>query len=140
MLIHADARRIFALAADTQSWPEILPHYRYVRRIAGDAQSQTVEMSAWRDFIPVRWTARQWNDPRQPGIKFHHIAGWTRGMDVRWQFENRRDGTLVRIVHELDFRFPVAADLIAKHIIGRFFVHNIAGKTLRRIKELAERG
>lgn len=138
IVIHAPAERIFALASDTQRWPEILPHYRSVRLVESGSP-QTLEMSAWRDIIPVRWTARQWNDAATPHIRFKHVAGWTRGMDVEWRFEPVPGGTRVRILHDIAFQFPVAADFLGEYVIGRFFVQNIAGKTLRRIKELAER-
>lgn len=139
IVIDAPVERIFALACATERWPQILPHYRYVRVIESGASSRTLEMSAWRDSIPVRWTARQWNDADRPHIRFKHVAGWTRGMDVEWIFESVPGGTRVRIVHEFAFQFPVAPDFFGEHVIGRFFVQNIAGKTLRRIKELAER-
>lgn len=48
------------------------------------------------------------------------------------------NATLVSIIHKLAFAFPVAPDFFGKHVVGNFFVHDIAGKTLRRIKELAE--
>lgn len=138
--IEAAARRIFGLASATLRWPEILPHYRSVRLIARDGDSQIVQMAAMRDFIPVRWTARQWNDADALAINFHHIAGWTRGMNVVWRFEERNGATLVSIVHELDFAFPIARTFLGKHVVSNFFVHDIASKTLRCIKERAERG
>ena len=138
ILIEAPAQRIFSLASDTERWPQILPHYRYVRTLRDDGSSSIVEMSAMRDFIPVRWTARQWNDAAKPAIYFHHIAGWTRGMEVEWRFEPRGNATLVTIIHQLEFAFPLAPDFIGKHVVSDFFVHHIASKTLRRIKALAE--
>ncbi|MDP9017048.1 MAG: SRPBCC family protein [Candidatus Eremiobacteraeota bacterium] len=138
IFIGASAEKIFSFAAATDRWPVILPHYRYVRVLAGDEHTRTLQMSAWRTMIPVQWTAQQWNDPQKPSIHFRHIAGWTKGMEVEWRFEPRRDGTLVTIIHNLEFQFPFAADTIGKHIVSDFFVHDIAGKTLARIKQLAE--
>ncbi|MBV8244647.1 MAG: SRPBCC family protein [Candidatus Eremiobacteraeota bacterium] len=137
--IAAPASRIFALAADTARWPEFLPHYRYVRTLREDGDGKTLAMGAWRDFIPVSWVARQWNDERTPSIRFHHVRGWTRGMDVEWKFERTAAGTRVSIVHDLEFAFPVARDFLGKHVVGEFFVRAIAAKTLRCIKALAER-
>ena len=137
--IKAPADQIFALASATLHWPEILPHYRSVRMIGRDGDSQILQMAAMRDFIPVRWTAQQWNDSNTPAIKFHHVAGWTRGMDVEWHFKEERGVTLVSIVHELDFAFPVASAFLGKYVVSDFFVHDIASKTLHRMKELAER-
>lgn len=138
MYIASPADRIFSYAAATEKWPLYLPHYRRVNVLENDGRERLVEMSAWRDVIPVRWTARQWNDAATPSIRFHHVAGWTKGMDVEWRFEPRGDGTMVSIIHALDFQFPVARDFFGKYVVAGFFVHDIASKTLRRMKELAE--
>ncbi|MFN2528551.1 MAG: type II toxin-antitoxin system RatA family toxin [Candidatus Baltobacteraceae bacterium] len=136
--IDAPPQRIFQLASDTMRWPQILPHYRSVRKVGQQGTSQILEMAAMRDCIPVRWTAQQWNDGAKPAITFHHLAGWTRGMHVQWSFERNGSSTLVSIIHELDFAFPVARDFLGKYVVSDFFVHNIAGKTLQCIKDLCE--
>ena len=63
IVIRAPVERVFAYAADTERWPVILPHYRWVRRIKGTDDHKIVEMAAWRDIYPVRWTAVQRNLP-----------------------------------------------------------------------------
>ncbi|GAC1305800.1 MAG: hypothetical protein NVSMB19_17490 [Vulcanimicrobiaceae bacterium] len=136
--IAAPAATIYALAAATERWPEILPHYRYVRVIAGGGARRTVEMGATRDGIPIAWTAEQTNDPERPSIRFRHVRGWTRGMDVEWRFDATERGTRVTIEHRLKFAFPIAGDWIGEHIVGDFFVRDVANKTLARMKALAE--
>ena len=138
IVIAAPPERIFELASRTERWPAILPHYRSVRVLEENGAQRVVAMSAWRDLIPVRWVAQQWSDSRRPLIRFHHIGGWTKGMDVEWRFERTEAGTRVRILHWLDFQFPVAREFLGRRVVGDFFVHNIAAKTLRRIKQLAE--
>jgi hypothetical protein len=59
-------------------------------------------------------------------------------MDVEWRFDPIATGTRVTIEHRLAFRFPVAADWLGEHMIGSFFIDDVAGKTLARIKTLAE--
>lgn len=136
--IAASPARIFEFASRTEMWPQWLPHYRYVRVIEEDGAMRIVEMAARRDWIPVRWRAVQHNDAQTPVVHFRHVAGWTRGMEVAWLFEPHGNATRVRIVHELTFRFPVLARFIERRIIGEFFVHAIANRTLARFKELAE--
>ena len=138
VFIAAPARRIFDLAAATERWPQILPHYRYVRVLELDGDRRVVEMGARRNRIPVSWRAEQVNDPVRPHIGFRHVAGWTKGMTVQWVFEPVAGGTRVIIEHVLDFRFPIAAGFIGRHIVGTFFVHAIANTTLARMKALAE--
>jgi ribosome-associated toxin RatA of RatAB toxin-antitoxin module len=136
--IAAPAAVIYAFAAATPRWPLILPHYRYVRIRERRGMRQTVEMAAWRHIFPLRWIAEQTNDADPPRIRFRHIAGPTRGMDVEWLFEPIRDGTRVTIVHRLDFAFPVFAAFIGKYVVGEYFVAGVAKRTLARMKRVAE--
>ena len=138
-LMHAPFERVFALAAEVERWPELLPHYRYVRRLP-DPSARHFAMGARRGPIPVRWRAIQRPLPEQRRIEFVHTGGVTRGMEVAWRFEER-DGTLdVSIEHELDLDWPLVGEFAATHVIGPQFVEAIAGRTLRRVKELAEAG
>jgi len=136
--IAAAPAAIFALAAATERWPAILPHYRYVRVLEEAGPTRVVAMGARHDGIPIGWVARQTNDPLTPHIAFHHVRGWTRGMDVEWLFERHAEITRVTIEHRLAFRFPIAADWIGRHIVCEYFVDGVASKTLATIKRLAE--
>src|ERR1051326_7753851 len=95
-------------------------------------------MSASRDGIPVRWRARQELIPEERRILFKHIGGVTKGMDVEWRLVPGRDGVEGTIRHELTYPVPLLGPLFARYIVGGFFVHNIAGKTLRCIKKIVE--
>jgi hypothetical protein len=59
-------------------------------------------------------------------------------MDVVWRFEEIEAGTRVTIEHRLAFVFPVAADWLGRNVVSKFFIENVAGKTLARMKVLAE--
>lgn len=137
--IAAPAEPIYRLGSQTAQWPARLPHYRYVRVLEEQGETQIVAMSAWRDCFPVRWVAQQTNDAATPRILFRHLRGWTRGMDVAWIFEPIPGGTRVTIEHRLAFRFPVARAWLEKHVVSDYFIHGIATKTLARIKLLVER-
>jgi hypothetical protein len=136
----APYERIFRLAAEIERWPEILPHYRYVRRIPAGAGTRQFAMGARRGVIPVTWAATQRPMAEERRIEFHHTGGVTRGMDVAWRFEPTDDGWDVSIEHELDLRWPLIGGFVAERIIGPQFIDAIAGRTLRTIKELAEAG
>ena len=143
IFIRADMAEIYQLAAPVERWPEILPHYRWVRILWDNGERRLVEMAANRDRIPVRWRAEQRLFPQEPRIAFRHVGGFTKGMEVEWLFEPvEQDGVRVSIVHELPrlLGLPLVGDLVATQIVGPLFVEDIAGKTLRRIKELAEAG
>jgi ribosome-associated toxin RatA of RatAB toxin-antitoxin module len=136
--MRAPAETIYRLAAEVERWPELLPHYRWVTVLERDGNRTLVEMAASRDGIPVRWQAVQELFPDVPRITFTHVRGVTRGMAVEWSFRERDRGTLVRIDHELTLRWPLVGGWVAEHVIGPQFIANIAGKTLRRVKQIAE--
>jgi ribosome-associated toxin RatA of RatAB toxin-antitoxin module len=138
IVMRAPIERIFGLACAVERWPEILPHYRWVRELSRSGYSRVVEMAAHRDGIPVRWWAEQRCEPEVPRITFRHVRGVTKGMEVEWSFTPVSDGVLVRIDHELRLPWPLVGGLVADRVIGPLFISDIAGKTLRRIKELAE--
>jgi ribosome-associated toxin RatA of RatAB toxin-antitoxin module len=137
-LMQADPDVIFGLAAAVERWPRILPHYRWVRILQQEGARRVVQMAASRDGIPVRWTAVQELFPGERRITFRHIRGVTRGMDVSWTLTPTDDGVLVRIWHSFWPSWPLLPDVLIERVIGRFFIDNIASKTLRQIKLLAE--
>lgn len=136
--IDAPAARIYEIARETERWPQLLPHYRFVRVIAERGGERTIEMGARRGIFPIRWTAVQRNDPLAPAIYFRHIEGWTKGMDVVWQFEERGSSTEVSIVHDVQFAFPFARKAIEERIVTKYFIEGIAARTLACVKREAE--
>lgn len=132
--------RIVALAADTERWPEILPHYRWVTLLDGGGDRKTVEMAARRGRIPVKWRAVQdvERDGPTPVIRFRHIGGLTKGMVVAWTFEPGSNVVKVRIDHDFSPPWPVVGGFVADAMIGPHFVEAIAGKTLATIKAIVE--
>jgi len=147
VIIQADLGTIFPLAERVEDWGTILPHYRYVEVLRREGNRKWVKMSAWRNFIPVTWRAIQTVERGKVGnpgrILFTHTGGLVRGMKVEWWFrEEPKVGlVVVGITHELD-KAPFPTRLLGKRlteiVVGRLFIGYIAGKTLRRIKELAE--
>lgn len=146
LLVRSPLRPIFELARDVERWPEHLPHYRWVRfhERASDGGG-IVEMAAWRPFGAARWPT-WWSSEMSvsdaaPAVRFRHIAGITRGMDVEWSFAREGDATRVRIVHVWDGpKWPVVGGLAATTVIGPVFVHGIASRTLAGLAAIAERG
>jgi ribosome-associated toxin RatA of RatAB toxin-antitoxin module len=148
-LVRAPLARIFTLAADVERWPSLLPHYRYVRYVERRADGGgIVEMSANRPFglvqWPTWWRSRMRVHPPAatlvPSVRFSHVAGVTKGMEVEWTFQEVAGGTHVRILHVWDGP-PVAmvGELAASMLIGPVFVHGIAGRTLAGLAASAER-
>jgi len=137
ILMQAPKTAIFETAADLELWPKILPHYRYIRFLERGADRNLVMMAARRSGIPISWTSEQIIDRDKFEIHFHHLKALTKGMRVVWTFSDTADGVLVTISHDLRFRIPVLAPLVDP-IVGDFFIHNVANKTLRCMKAYME--
>jgi len=146
-IMHAPVALCFAVAADVERWPAILPHYRHVHfRGEHTAGTGRVEMSAWREFLgPIRYPTRWVSDMRvvqaEPAIYFEHVEGITRGMHVKWAFQLHGIGsTRVRITHEWSGPpWPLVGASAWRYVIGPHFVSFIAARTLAGIAAEAER-
>ena len=144
LLVRSPVRRIFELARDVDRWPDNLPHYRFVRfnKRSSDGGG-IVEMSANRSFGPLDWPT-WWRSDMQvidsaPLVRFRHIAGITKGMDVEWSFEPTPAGTHVRVLHVWNGPgWPLVGEMVATGIIGPVFVHGIASRTLAGLARVAE--
>ncbi|HEY2066274.1 MAG TPA: SRPBCC family protein [Gemmatimonadaceae bacterium] len=149
-VVRAPLARIFSLAADVERWPALLPHYRFVRFLERRRDGGgVVDMSAYRPFgvlrWPTWWRSRMRVDAPQsaarPAVRFTHVGGVTRGMEVEWTFEAMSNDTFVRIVHVWDGPpVPVVGTFAATALIGPVFVHGIASRTLAGLAAVAERG
>lgn len=144
LIVRSPLRRIFELARDVERWPDHLPHYRFVRfnTRAGDGGG-VVEMSANRPFGALDWPT-WWRSDMQvidsvPAVRFKHIAGVTKGMDVEWSFEPTASGTHVRVLHVWSGpKWPLIGAIAATTVVGPVFVHGIASRTLAGLARVAE--
>jgi hypothetical protein len=94
-------------------------------------------MATHRDGFPVKWTSVQELYPQEGRITFYHIKGVTRGMAVEWRLVPRGDEVYVTIDHEWKPRWPLISKWASRQI-AVLFIQNIAGKTLRRIRDIVE--
>jgi ribosome-associated toxin RatA of RatAB toxin-antitoxin module len=146
-IVAAPLEAMFALAADVERWPERLAHYRWVRFLDRRPDGGLVEMAAWRDFGPLRWptwwVSEMTIDRTTPAVRYRHVQGITRGMDVLWAFEPRAagGGLEVTITHWWDGpRWPLLRAPAASLVIGPVFVHAVAQRTLAGLARAAEKG
>jgi hypothetical protein len=92
--------------------------------------------------LPVAWRSRAWSDDSNPKdllLRFVHVSGATRGMDVTWHITSRANGMArAEIVHDFNRPLPVVGADLYPRLIDRLFVKPIASQTLRTFKRLAE--
>ena len=137
IIMQAPKMSIFETAANLELWPKILPHYRYIRYLERSPRRNIVVMAATRSGIPIKWTSEQIIDREKMEVQFNHLKAMTKGMHVVWTFTETAAGVRVEIMHDLQFRVPMLAPIVDL-IIGNFFIHNVAGKTLRCMKAYVE--
>lgn len=141
--MQAPAEPVFAAARDVERWPELLGHYRWVRFLERGPDSAVVEMAAWRPFgalrYPTWWVSEMWVDPPALEVRYRHIRGITRGMDVVWKIVPAGTATDVTIIHDWTGpAWPLIRRPAAEWIIGPVFVHGIASRTLAGIARHVE--
>ena len=141
---------VFALARDVERWADLLPHY--TRSVVVERRSDgsvVADFIARRPLIgvlglglPVTWRSRTWSEPAARRLRFVHVAGATKGMDVTWRIEPAEGGDdndggrvvcAVTIEHDFSPGLPGFAAFV-----DRFFTRPIAGRTLATFKALAE--
>ena len=138
ILIRAPLETIFRTVSDLESWPRLLPHYRWVRVASRSSQSMTVRMAARRGWLPIRCTSRYEADAAVPELRFQHLRAFTRGMEVRWSFTPTAEGVLVRISHDLKRRSALGR-WFARRVLGDMFIRPVAARTLQQFKRHLER-
>jgi aromatase len=136
--IRAPWKAVFKAAAEVGEWPRLLAHYRWVKVGPGRSRREVV-MAASRDGIPCRWTAEQWLQPERRRIRYLHTrSNFTQGMEVWWILRPiGRNRTAVLLTHDLPAE-PGLLGWFRQAVVGDFFVHNIAGKTLAGLKRHLE--
>ncbi|MFI5245248.1 MAG: SRPBCC family protein [Gemmatimonadales bacterium] len=147
-VVRAPLHAVFEIVRDVERWPAHLAHYRFVRfRERASDGGGVVEMAANRPFGSFSWPT-WWLSEMQvdgvtaatPSVRFRHIGGLTRGMEVEWRFEANDGGTRVELVHAWNGpRWPVIGTFAATAVIGPVFVHGIASRTLAGLARAAER-
>lgn len=147
--VQAPFPRVFAAASAVSRWPSILPHYRWVRLL--NEGVGLVEMAAWRPFMggllkyPTWWVSEMQIDRPAGEIRYRHVRGITRGMEVIWRLVEVGGGSEkqvdIEIVHTWGGpAWPLIGKLAANLVIGPVFIHGIASRTLAGIKRAAENG
>ena len=116
--VAAPPELVFALARDVSRWERLLPHYTRSRSDGRAADGTAVTSFIARRplpgplgtvglAIPVTWRSRTWSDASTLRLRFVHVAGATKGMDVTWTIEPAGTGSRVDIHHDFRRTLPI---------------------------------
>ena len=138
--VAAPPELVYRLARDVTRWAVLLPHYTRSAVVRIDDGVLVCDFIARRPFlpllgvgIPVTWRSRTWHEPATRRLRFQHVAGATKGMDVTWTIEPARGGSRVEIAHDFGPRVPGFAGFV-----DALFTRPIASRTLATFKALSE--
>lgn len=142
-VMRAPLARVYGAAREVERWPDILPHYRWVRTLERGPDCALVEMAAWRPFGPLRyptwWVSEMRCLEHCHEVRYRHVEGITSGMDVVWRLEPLDGAVRVTIAHEWTGPgWPLVGRPAADLVIGPVFVHGIASRTLAGIRRFVE--
>lgn len=140
VVVRSTAAEVTALAFDLPRWPEFLPHYRWVKVLARDGVRQTVEMACWRGMVPLKWRSHLWVDADAGRMRFRHVGGPARGMEVEWRLEPEGECVRVTIEHRLSLEVPIVRSALGQWVVGELFVAAVAARTLACLKRSLEGG
>ena len=143
--VRAPLQRVLQAAVDVEQWPRLLSHYRWVRMLERSGEGGVVEMAAWRPFgmlrYPTWWVSEMQVDRPAAAVRYRHVRGITRGMDVEWRLRSSGGDTEVEIVHEWTGPpWPLIGRAAASLVIGPVFIHGIASRTLAGLDRHVEEG
>lgn len=142
IIVRAPLVKTFAVASNLPRWPEFLPHYRYNRFVSQTPSGGLVRTSCVRSGIKIRWLSEYRIDTKNRQLHFHHLKSTlnaVRGTRVVWDFEELPGGFVrIRISHHLDLKWPMIGPAVANWVAGRFYIQDIAAKTLAGLKRKVE--
>jgi aromatase len=148
--VAASPALVFAIARDVTRWANLLPHYTRSRGLARRPDGSIVcAFVARRPLlaplglgVPVTWRSLCWSEPatavRSARLRFVHLAGATRGMDVTWRIEPTATGTRLSIEHVFERPLPLLGPDLFPRLVDRLFTVPIASRTLATFRAIAE--
>src|SRR5204863_471764 len=78
----------------------------------------TIEMACRRSGIPLKWRSYLWIRRPERRMRFQHIAGPARGMEVEWRLDEAEGGVRVTIHHDLALQVPVVRTALGRCGVG----------------------
>jgi len=129
----------YRLVSDIEAYARLMPDYSNTRVVAREGNSITMEKTASVRGLRFTWTSVGTPEPPDR-VRYRWIRGILRGMETIWTVTPAEEGCQLEIVHQIHWPWWLGGNLIARGVIYPLFVHGMAQKTLRLVKQALERG
>jgi coenzyme Q-binding protein COQ10 len=110
--IDAPAREVYELAKEQERFPDFMPDVETVTVLERHADYIVTRWKTLVEDAPIEWTEEDRFDDAAPRIDYKLIEGDLDTFEGAWTFDERANGTFVKLTVEYDFGVPTLAELI----------------------------
>ena len=129
--INAPLDKVYALAKDTERYPEYMKEVQSITIVERDGSKVVADWVGLitQFMLKVRWRQEEIWDDSTHSSQFQQVKGDYDKLEGTWKFSSENDGT--RFEQHLDYEYnvPTLGPLVKK------VVHNIVVKNLESINE-----
>jgi ribosome-associated toxin RatA of RatAB toxin-antitoxin module len=141
-LISAPIDKVFAIARDSQAYPEYMPDVKSLEVISTSEDGNTL-ITRWVGRIPqfgmnVKWTQEETWIPAEYSSKFKQTEGDYDKMEGWWKFTEENGQTKFQSWLEYEYNVPMVGPLL--HKVVRHIVEQNIDRMMDAIKHRAESG
>lgn len=138
--INAPIDKVFAIARDSQSYPEYMPDVKSLEILTKSEDGNTL-VTKWIGRIPqfgmtVKWTQEEVWNPAEYSSKFRQTEGDYDKMEGWWKFSEENGRTKFQSWLEYEYNVPMVGALVQK--VVKHIVEQNIDRMMEAIKARAE--
>lgn len=139
-LISAPIDKVFAIARESQAYPEYMPEVKSVEILSKSEDGDTL-VTRWAGRIPqfgmnVKWTQEETWNPADHSSKFRQTEGDYDKMEGWWKFSEENGQTKFESWLEYEYNVPMVGPLL--HKVVKYIVERNIDRMMEAIKNRAE--
>jgi ribosome-associated toxin RatA of RatAB toxin-antitoxin module len=137
-VIKKSVKEVFEIVQNIEGHQEFMADFNKTKIHTKESDKIIFERSIKIANIPLTWKSVAKIEKNRL-IQLEHIEGILRGLRTEWKFKPIKEGTEVRIIHNLDgLKVPVIRSTIGKLVIWNLLLKKICNKMLKNLKASVE--